>query len=86
MKKSCKDGSLSGKIYLYFCIKCFRAPGEKKAALRVAAQGGPENWDQKSALRAVRGKGSTSRMLLTPVRYMMRRSNQMPKPACLTPP
>ena|GEM_PF-5227636 len=35
---------------------------------------------QNSALPVVRGKGSTSRMLLTPVRYMIRRSKPRPKP------
>ena len=84
MKKSCKDGSLSGKIYLYFCIKCFRAPGEEKrppcASLHRAAF--LKKWDQKSALRAVRGKGSTSRMFCMPVRYITSRSKPRPKPAC----
>ncbi len=37
---------------------------------------------QKSALPVVRGKGSTSRMLAMPVRYMIMRSKPMPKPAC----
>ena len=34
----------------------------------------------------VRGNASTSRMLLIPVRYMMRRSKPRPKPACRTLP
>ncbi len=38
---------------------------------------------QKSALPTVRGCSSTSRMLLTPVRYMTIRSKPRPKPACL---
>ena len=38
---------------------------------------------QNSALPTVRGWGSTSRMLETPVRYMTRRSKPRPKPACL---
>ena len=41
---------------------------------------------QNSAFRVVRGKGSTSRMLPTPVRYMIRRSKPMPKPECGTEP
>ena len=42
--------------------------------------------DQNSALPTVRGWGSTSRMLLTPVRYITRRSKPRPKPACLQEP
>ena len=38
---------------------------------------------QNSALPTVRGWGSTSRILLTPVRYITRRSKPRPKPACL---
>ena len=41
---------------------------------------------QKSALPTVRGCSSTSRMLLTPVRYMTIRSKPRPKPACLQEP
>ena len=41
---------------------------------------------QKSALPTVRGCSSTSRMLLTPVRYMTIRSKPRPKPACLQVP
>ncbi len=37
--------------------------------------------DQKSAFPTVRGCSSTSRMLLTPVRYMTMRSKPRPKPA-----
>ena len=37
--------------------------------------------NQKSALPTVRGCSSTSRMLLTPVRYMTMRSKPRPKPA-----
>lgn len=37
---------------------------------------------QKSAFPVVRGKGSTSRMLDTPVKYIIRRSKPRPKPAC----
>ena len=40
-----------------------------------------QNRDQKSALPTVRGCSSTSRMLLTPVRYMTMRSKPRPKPA-----
>ena len=39
------------------------------------------NQNQKSALPTVRGCSSTSRMLLTPVRYMTMRSKPRPKPA-----
>ena len=39
-----------------------------------------------SMLPAVRGKGSTSRMLAMPVTYMTILSNPSPKPACFTPP
>ena len=39
------------------------------------------NRNQKSALPTVRGCSSTSRMLLTPVRYMTMRSKPRPKPA-----
>ena len=41
---------------------------------------------QKSALPVVLGKGSTSRMLAMPVRYMIMRSKPMPKPACFAVP
>ena len=37
---------------------------------------------QKSAFPVVRGKGSTTRMLDTPVKYIIRRSKPRPKPAC----
>ena len=40
-----------------------------------------QNQNQKSALPTVRGCSSTSRMLLTPVRYMTMRSKPRPKPA-----
>ncbi len=46
----------------------------------------PVDSNQKSALPVVRGKGITSLMLLTPVRYMMSRSKPRPKPACFVPP
>ena len=41
---------------------------------------------QNSALPTVRGCSSTSRMLLTPVRYITIRSKPRPKPACLQEP
>ena len=50
--------------------------------LRNWARGTPSvPLDQNSALPVVRGKGSTSRMLETPVKYMIRRSKPKPKPA-----
>ena len=41
---------------------------------------------QNSAEPVVLGKGRTSRMLLMPVRYMIRRSKPRPKPAWCVPP
>jgi hypothetical protein len=41
---------------------------------------------QNSALPGVRGNGITSRIFFIPVRYIIMRSNPMPKPACFTPP
>ena len=43
-------------------------------------------FNQKSAFPTVRGCSSTSRMLLTPVRYITIRSKPNPKPACLQVP
>ena len=41
---------------------------------------------QNSAFLGVRGKETTSRMLVIPVRYITNLSKPRPKPACLTPP
>ena len=62
-------------------------PSHKKRALppgRAPFQ--TDSIHQKSALPTVRGCSSTSRMLLTPVRYMTIRSKPRPKPACLQVP
>ena len=63
----------------------FAAGFIQSAFLRAKSGGGaklPRRIGQNSALPVVRGKGSTSRMLAMPVRYMIMRSKPMPKPAC----
>ena len=57
-----------------------RAPPPGRAPFQT------DSIHQKSALPTVRGCSSTSRMLLTPVRYMTIRSKPRPKPACLQVP
>ena len=66
--------------------KCFSLHAKKGAPPSGRAPFQTDSIHQKSALPTVRGCSSTSRMLLTPVRYMTIRSKPRPKPACLQVP
>ena len=80
-------GPESHRITQYlFGEKCFSPtrPAIRESALHrpdAPAPTHPGKENQNSAVPTVRGWGSTSRMLLTPVRYMTIRSKPRPKPA-----
>ena len=82
----CK-GRVFVKLKMRFFCWFFHAPQNKKKSR-------PENGqlyrafggDQNSATPVVRGKGSTSRMLEMPVRYITSRSKPMPNPEWMFPP
>ena len=67
-------------------IRATATKQHKHTAPRTCWYGAPLSFSNTQKPPAVRGNGSTSRMLGMPVRYMIRRSKPRPKPACSTVP